>query len=78
MRGMQRVEIRDEQQALLAYLARCLTHKVGPVVAAARDQSHAITIPLNAEAIAVYLISCSHSGLDGTAVDLMGVQNSTL
>jgi hypothetical protein len=55
---MQRVEIRDEQEALLAHLARCLDDPritVGPAVAAARDQSHAITVPPNAEAMAIVL-----------------------
>ena len=48
----------------------------GPVIAVASEQTHAITVPLYAEAVAIVLHFMEPVGPGGTTLPAVGMQNS--
>ena len=49
---------------------------VRPVVAAARDQAHAVAVALDAEAVAIVFHLAEPVGPSGTVLAFVGTQNS--
>jgi hypothetical protein len=88
--AMERIEIGDavdakhhrlavEHEALLADHPSSLDDprvSASPVVTVAGEQAHEITDPLYAEPVAVVFTSWSHSAPAGTALPVVGRQNS--